>query len=164
MKKTFHQYNSKPKTLKFYFPTQLRLSSSNADVIGHSLNIIGNSLTATDIVAPEDFGDCVALYRTLRAYFNTLSYISIATPEWFPWHVGEDLADQLLEWMNTKYSNRRLPLSFFMQAFTTMFDSFINDIKTKGVSLATLVEKEEFYRLFWTNYVPALAIVSSGGG
>ena len=164
VKKTFHQFMANPKTLKFYFPSQLRLSSSSAEVIGTSLNIIGNSMSASEIVAPEDFGDCVSLYRTLRAYFNTLSYISIATPDWFPWHVGEDLADQMLEWMNTKYSKQRLPLSFFIQAFITMFDSFINDIKSKGVTLASLVDKEEFYRPLWTNYIPTAPIGNSGGG
>ena len=134
VKKTFHQFHSNPKTLKFYLPAQLRLSTSKAEVIGTSLNFIGGNISSTDIVAPEDFGDCVALYKTLRAYFNTLSYVSIATPDWFPWHVGEDLADQMLDWMNAKYNKQRLPLSFFLQAFTTMWSAFIDAIRTQNAS------------------------------
>jgi hypothetical protein len=65
----------------------------------------------------------------------------------------------LLDWMNTKYNGRRLPLSFYMQAYTTMFDHFIDCIKTRDTSLADLVGKEEFYRPLWTNVA-----VSVGGG
>ena len=60
--------------------------------------------------------------------------------------MGEDLADQMLDWMNAKYAKQRLPLSFFLQVFTTIWSVFIDAIRTKNASLADLVAKEEFYR------------------
>ena len=91
VKKTFRQFHSNPKSLKLYLPSQLRLSSSSPVVVGTSLTFIDGNVKAVELVAPEDFGDCVAFYKTLRAYFNTLSYVSISTPDWFHGTSGKTL-------------------------------------------------------------------------
>ena len=105
--KIYRGYHSSPKRLVFYLPEQLRLSTSTATPIGSAFTVIAGTVSSSDILPPEDFGDSVQLFKVLRAYYNTLSFVSIADPTWFPFHVGEDLADQSLEWMNTKYDTRR---------------------------------------------------------
>jgi len=167
VKAIYHQYLSRPKRLTFCLPSHFRLTTSSPESIGTSINIFDGKFTASPIVAGEDFSDNIQLFKLLRAYLNTLSYISIGDPDWFPFHVGEELADQMLDWMNIKYAKPRLPLSFFVQAYTTMFDSFIDAIRTRDARLADLVAKEEFYRPLWTNYVaPPVANTggNSGGG
>jgi hypothetical protein len=171
----FHQYHSSPRMLKFYLPGQLRLSTSAAVVVGTTLNFNaeGTQCKQANILAPEDFGDCVVFYKTLRALFNTISYVSIADPSWFPWHVGEDLADLLLEWMNAKYggnattAGRRHPLSFFLQAYTTMWSHFMERVNNAnngaGMPLAYLVADVAWYRPLWTQYIPSGGKGSGGG-
>jgi hypothetical protein len=51
--------------------------------VGSSVNVIGGQLSATAIVPTEDPFDNIQFYKLLRAYFNSLSYISIGDPKWF---------------------------------------------------------------------------------
>ena len=144
--------------------------------MGTSLNFTngGKEVSTSEILAPEDFGDCVGLYKTLRALFNTISYVSISTPAFFPWHVGEDLADLLSDWMHTKYGGnaiaqgKRHPLPFFIQAFTTMWSHFMDQVcngnNGQGMTLAELVANEPWYRPMWTQYIPMTGNGSNRGG
>ena len=70
VKKTYHQFNTNPKSLKFYLPSQLRVSTTSGDVIGTTFNVSGGKVTTANVVAAEDFTDCVQFYLALRAYFQ----------------------------------------------------------------------------------------------
>lgn len=151
VKELYHGWHKHPKQLKFYLPRQL-LITNTAEPVGTGFSLIGNQMIASSILPTDDPFDNIQLFKVIRAYLNSLSFVTITDPAWFPLHVGEELADQLLDWMNTKYDGRRLPLQYFIQAYTTMFDHFIEMIKTHDTSLAELVSRVEFYRPLWTNY------------
>jgi hypothetical protein len=114
VKELYHRFNKRPKQLKFYLPRQLLMSNSSTEAVGTNISVIGSQMSSTPMVFTEDPFDNMQLFKVLRAYFNSLTYVSISEPDWFPFHVGEELADQLLEWMNAKYGQghaaRRLPL------------------------------------------------------
>ena len=128
----FHQLSSRPRTLRFYLPAQLRLAGAGPLVVGTSLNFNkdGTSTGLSEIHAPEDFSDSVAFYRTLRALFHTISYVTIADPTFLPYHIGDDFADQLLLWMSAKYggtlksTGQRLPFKAFYPGIRIYLDAF----------------------------------------
>ena len=160
----YHQLSSRPRTLKFYLPAQLRLAGSAPLSVGTSLNFNkdGQTTGLSEIHAPEDFSDSVALYRTLRALFHTISYVTIADPTFLPYNIGDEFADQLLIWMSIKYNGThkkdgmRLPLKHFIQAFVSTWTHFVDRVNNAndghGESLALLISREEYYRQFWTIY------------
>ena len=80
--KIYRGYHSSPKRLVFYLPEQLRLSTSTTTPIGSAFTVIAGTVSSSDILPPEDFGDSVQLFKVLRAYYNTLSFVSIADPTW----------------------------------------------------------------------------------
>ena len=94
----FHQLNSSPKALKFYLPSQLRLSGCEPMVVGTSLNFdrAGRSSSISEIHGAEDFSDSVAFFRTLRALMHTISYVTIAEPKFLPFNVGMTLLTKCL--------------------------------------------------------------------
>ena len=171
----FHQLTSTPKALKFYLPSQLRLAGSGPLVVGTSLNFNrdGSATGLSEIHAPEDFSDSIAFYRTIRAFFHTISYVTIADPKFLPYNIGDDFADQLLVWMSAKYggnhknSGQRLPLKHFLQAFISTMTHFVDRINNgddgRGESLAVLISREEYYRQFWTMYSDNKVGSSSSG-
>ena len=89
------------------------------------------------------------LSKRLRMYFNTLSFVSIAKSDWFPFMTCELFDDQALEWMNAKYSANRLPLRFYVQAYISTFSGFIQAIRTHDTVLAVLVGNTSLYRSYW---------------
>jgi len=163
IKEIYHGWHKNPKQLKFYLPRQLLITNS-AEQIGAGFSLIGNQMIASAIHASDDPFDTIQLFKAIRAYLNTLSFVTITDPAWFPLHVGEELADQFLDWMNMKYKERRLPLQYFIQAYTTTFDHFIEQIKTHDTPLAELVSKVEFYRPLWTNISAGVNDNGNNGG
>ena len=163
VKELYHGWHKHPKQLKFYLPRQL-LITNTAEPVGTGFSVIGNQMIASSILPTDDPFDNIQLFKVIRAYLNSLSFVTITDPAWFPLHVGEELADQLLDWMNTKYDGRRLPLQYFIQAYTTMFDHFIEMIKTHDTSLAELVSEVEFYRPLWTNMSAGVNNNGNNGG
>ena len=128
VKELYHGWHKQPKQLKFYLPRQLLITNS-AEPVVTGFSLVGNQMIAGAIMPTDDPFDTIQLYKVIRAYLNSLSFVTITDPTWFPLHVGEELADQFLDWMNIKYKDRRLPLSYFIQAYTTTFDHFIEQIK-----------------------------------
>ena len=55
-------------------------------------------------------------------------------------------------------------MAFFLRAYTTQWQAFIDAIRTKKASLADLVANESVYRPYWVNYVPPPALGNGGGG
>ena len=69
VKAMYHQYHSRPKRLKFYLPSQLRLTTSSPESIGTSINILDGKFTTSPIVAGEDFSDNIQLF----SFFGRIS-------------------------------------------------------------------------------------------
>ena len=148
------ELTSSPKRLKLLLPEQLRGAASFSQAVGTSFSVVGGVITPSDLMAPEDFGDTIELYRRIRSLCNTLSLLTIPQPDWFPFMVGEELCDQLLEWMNQKYDGKRLPLKFYVQAYVSTFSAFIDAVRTHNTPLAQLAVNTSTFRSYWVNYAP----------
>ena len=85
-------------------PEQMRGQGSATVPIGTTFSLVNGGVTSTDVMPLEDYRDNVELYKRIRSYLNTLSLISISDRGWFPFMVGDSLADQILAWMNTTYN------------------------------------------------------------
>ena len=95
---------------------QLRGKSSVTQPVGQTFSLIQWVLSSTDVMAPEDYGDTVELYKRIRLLCNTLSFVTLAQPDWFPFMDGENLVGHALGWCNQQYDGGRLPLKFFVHA------------------------------------------------
>jgi len=91
------------------------------------------------------------LWTRIRALCNTLSFISIQDPDWFPFGESDAFADKLLVWMNKKYNGKRPALQYFIQAYISTFSHFCEEMRDNNTSMSVLVKNESFYRSFWTN-------------
>ena len=132
----------------------MRGHSSVAQPVVSTFSLVNDTLTSVDVMALEDYSDNVELFKRIRMYCNTLSFVSISKPDWPPFMTGELFADQALEWMNAKYNGNRLPLRFFVQAYISTFSGFIEAIRTNDTSLASLVANTSLYRSYWINFAP----------
>ena len=139
-------------------PEALRGAGSLAPAVGASFNLVGGQVTQGELVAPEDVGGSIDLYLRLRALCNTLSLVSVTSPTWLPYFVGESFCDQVLEWLNTKYDGKRLPFSFYLQAYVSTFGFFTDAVRTNDTPLADLMANTSAYRSFWVNFSPPSAV------
>ena len=148
------ELRANPKRLRFIPAEQLRLSTSSALPVGSTLTMLNGALATNDIMGPEDPRDGIELFRRIRALMNSLTLVTIDTPDWLPYMVGDQFADKCLDWMNATYNGQRHPLGFFKQAYACTFQYFITEIRDHDIPLARLIDNEAAYRSFWTNFVP----------
>ena len=105
-------WKCQPKRMRMLMPEHMRGQNASPQSVGTNFSVVNGSVTAEAILAGEEYSDSVELYLKVRMYANTISFITVTQPEWFPYMAGEVWADQLLDWMKTKYNGRRYPLQF----------------------------------------------------
>ena len=57
------------------------------------------------------------LWMRIRAYLNTLSYVSILTPDWFPYQAAQHVSAQLLIFMTCTYKGHSPDVDFLVGAW-----------------------------------------------
>ena len=77
-----------PKRLRFIPPEQLRLSTSASLPVASTLSLYNGNLATSEIMGPEDCRDSIELFRRIRALVNSLSLVTIHTPDWLPYMAG----------------------------------------------------------------------------
>jgi len=95
------------------------------------------------------------LYQRIRAYFMTLSQVSIEKPEWFPLQIAMIASDQILSSISNTYRGQIPPVQFLLEAWANTIHYFsetmrIQKTRTAGEIIGTLNTWEH-----WWKYVPS---------
>ena len=145
------EYGSNPKTFQAILPEKLVFRDAITSPVGTQLNYINGEMPWKTDIFEDKIADMVDLWTRCRALCDTMSFISIQDPDWFPWGEAEAFADKLLVWMNQKYNGKRASLQYLIQAYVSTFSYFCNELRDHPlVSLSALVKNEAQYRSFWT--------------
>jgi len=145
------EYGAIPKTFQALLPEKLVFRDSLVAPVGTQLNWWNGEAPSKTEIFIESISDTIDLWTRIRALCNTLSFISIQDPDWFPFGESDAFADKLLVWMNKKYNGKRPALQYFIQAYISTFSHFCEEMRDNNTSMSVLVKNESFYRSFWTN-------------
>ena len=148
------EYNSDPKSFKLILPEKLFMHNAIVTPVGTTLTFVDGQNPRKEDIVVDGVADTVEMWMRLRALLNTIAYVSILRPDWFSYDDAEELADQILSWMNQKYDNRRLSLGFFHSAYISTFQFWFEEIRLRKVTLKSLVKEQSSYRSFWTQATP----------
>jgi hypothetical protein len=67
------------------------------------------------IVDPVDVA--FELFKRIRAFFMSLAFVSILTPDWFPLQSAILASEQIFEYVTATYNGRTPPIGFFVEAW-----------------------------------------------
>ena len=83
----------------------------------------GRAVVAQPVVIDE-VTRSFELYQRVRAYFMTLSQISIEKPDWFPLQIAMIASDQVLTSISNTYRGQVPPVQFLLEAWANTIHYF----------------------------------------
>ena len=108
---------------------RLRPRSCIAQPKGSMLTIVpGNAVVAQPVLFDE-VTRAFELYQRIRAYFMTLSQVSVENPDWFPLQTAMVASDLILAAISNTYRGHAPPVRFFLEAWANTIHFFSETMK-----------------------------------
>ena len=140
----------KPKDLPKMNPEKFRLANegitgeSRGLFLGEDGSVSSQKKFYTEVVAHD------MLWWRIRAFLSTVSYLTILTPDFFPFQACENFCDALHDVILAPTgSNSRLTLTQCKAAWMTMVSAFHVKIFQTHCTLASLTDNEMFWKHHW---------------
>ena len=93
-------------------------------------------------------------FTHMRAFFNTVSVVTIQEPDYFAYQDVLFIEDMMLNLMQIAKEGRRPPLVFFTTAWATILQTWSDETRTSGKSLAVLVRETASWAPQLTAWTP----------
>lgn len=155
--RAYREMKAAPPRFSFVLLESIRLpcfaAEENASAVTDADSVgMGSKLTAEE------------LYMRAQALFCTLSFVSIHTPDYLPFHDTVAFIDLLLEKMATvRMGDGQLAsLNFWREAYATVLEVFEDGVNARGRTLGECVRARNEYEHMWTLAGPAWK--DRGGG
>ena len=108
---------------------------------------------ATEEIVADQVANHIELYTRMRAWFNTIALVTVGE-EFFTYQDVIYIEDRLLSLLQFTRDKRRPPILFFTTAWATTQQTWSDEIRTTGKTLATLVKETASWMPVWTSWVP----------
>ena len=92
------------------------------------------------------------LYKRLRAYFWTLSWLAVEMGDWFTFQDALYASERILYFIHQTHGERRPPVFHFIQAWASTITRMADIVKTTSCSLAQAITRSAEWEHFWTFY------------
>ena len=146
------ELSASPRRLSIYLIEGLRLQSSIQGP-GKQVATISQGFLATEEIVADQVANHMELYTRMRAWFNTIALVTVGE-EFFTYQDVIYIEDRLLALLQFTRDGRRPPIIFFTTAWATTQQTWSDEIRTTGKTLATLVKETASWAPVWTSWVP----------
>ena len=108
----YKELNAQPRRLSIILPEHIRTASSIERRGRISLSLEPGQATVPQIVEAEAVSAHDELWTRIRADFTTMSFVTIQTPDFFPYEVCESFVDKIRCWLCQRFRGQQAPLEF----------------------------------------------------
>ena len=155
----------KPKELPKMNPEKFRLA--NEGITGESKGLfLGEDGTVA--THKKFFAEIVAhdmFWWKIRAFLSTICYLTVQTPDFFPFQACEIFSDALHDVILAPHgSNQRLSLGQCKTAWMTMISALHVKMFQTGCTLASLTENDMVWKSHWAWHGGSSSQSGGGGG
>ena len=120
----------------------------------------GDPLTWEEVTA-DTVNSSMEIYTRSRAFFQTISWLTIATPEFFGLQDCLFVDLRIFQLLQLTVANARPPVSHFVTAWAFTMQLWSDEVRTNSKTLAALVRETGSWTQFWTSWSPSTAASSS---
>ena len=115
--KLWRDYCASPPCLSVWLAEKIRTRSNINPTNGHRLTIVAGRAPVAEEVIVDAVDVAFELFKRIRAFFMSLSHVSVLTPNWFPLQAAIMASEQIFTYVTATYGGRTPPISFLVEAW-----------------------------------------------
>ena len=132
--------NCEPPRIAVWLAEKLRTKSCVNMTVGTQLALVPGRPVVTEAVIADHVEGSFELYLRARAFFHTLSLVSILTPDWFPMQSAMSASEFILSAVSASYNGRAPPIEFLVQAWAESIHYFSERIRMTKRTAAEVID------------------------
>ena len=115
--KLWRDYGASPPHLSVWLAEQVRTRSNIHPHNGLRMSVVAGKAPVAENVIVDPVDVAFELFKRIRAFFMSLAFVSILTPDWFPLQSAILASEQIFEYVTATYNGRTPPIGFLVEAW-----------------------------------------------
>ena len=115
--KLWRDYGANPPHLAVWLAEQIRSRSNIHPHNGLRMSVVAGRAPVAENVIVDPVDVAFELFKRIRAFFMSLAFVSILTPDWFPLQSAILASEQIFEYVTATYHGRTPPIGFLVEAW-----------------------------------------------
>jgi hypothetical protein len=161
--KMWRDANATPPQIALWLAEVLRTRSCVDKSVGHQLSIVPGKAAETLEVIADSVARPFELYIRIRAFFMTLSYVSVTRPTWFPLQMAVQASEQILGHIMSTYEGKSPPTHFLVSAWASTIHHFSEQVRLTGRDAHEVIGNAGAWEHRW-KWSPSSGSSGSRGG
>ena len=157
----YRELNGTPRKMSIFLAEGLRLQSA-INTSNKTFATIRDGYIGTEEVIADQVTNVLELYTRIRAFFGTVAFCMIHEPERFALQDIIFIEDKMLSMLQMTKEGKRPPLVHFTTAWATTNQTWSDEVRTSGKSLAILVKETATWTPAWLSWAPPTSDAHSG--
>ncbi len=141
-----------PPQVDVYLAETLRPMSCMDKSLQQSLALVPGKAPEVVSAAVDVVTKPIELWMRVRAFFMTLAYVSIKTPEFFDYQSAIFISEKVLGWVTNTFQGRPAPASFYVSAWAATVHHFSEQVRVTKQTMTNIVGNVGAYENRWLNY------------
>ena len=145
----WRDFQMDPPRIAVWLAEKLRTKASINQAIGHQLALIPGQPAVTETIIVDHVERSFELYIRARAFFHTLSYVTVLTPGYFPLQSAMLASELVLASVCAQYSGRAPPVQFMVQAWAETVHYYSESARMSRRTMKEIVENVAAWENRW---------------
>jgi hypothetical protein len=147
--KMWRDATATPPRVAVWLAESLRTRSCLDKKVGHLLSVVPGKVAETIGVVADNVTRPFELYLRIRCFFMTLSYVSILTPNWFPFQSATEASEMVLALIMTSYGKFSPPTNYLVTAWASTSHYLSEQVRMTGKSPREVMENTGGWEHRW---------------
>lgn len=153
--KLYRELNGEPRKLSIIFLEHMRvLSSTDKSTTQLMIPLKPGEATRTTEINVDEIKGTTEIYWRIRAFFTTVSFVTIQEPTFMPFQEVEFAADTIHGFLSNTFDGHHPPLNFFINAWAATSHYLAEEVRTNKKDLKTAIRQTSAWQHFWTVWTP----------
>ena len=115
--KLWRDYGANPPHISVWLAETIRTRSNIKPVNGLRMSVVAGKTPVAEEVIVDAVDAAFELFKRIRAFFMSLTFVSILTPAWFPLQSAIMASEQIFTYVTATYNGRTPPIAFLVEAW-----------------------------------------------
>ena len=149
------EIHAQPPRFPMYLLQQIRFAGGLGKQGATALLVQSGQPVTGGTVYSDEVTHHYELYLRMRAFFTSICWCVIKTPEWYSLSDNEHFLDKILTLLHTRYQGQRPPVGYFVEAYVGTMHIFQENVDTHGHTLAAAVKATTEWIHLWSSWTPS---------
>ena len=115
--KLWRDHGANPPHISVWLAEQIRTRSNLKPSNGLRMSVVAGKAPVAEEVIIDPVDVAFELFKRTRAFFYSLTFVSILTPNWFPLQSAILASEQIFTYVTATYNGRTPPIGFLVEAW-----------------------------------------------